>query len=173
MRIIKTILMIAMIYLAPTESLRSQSKKTIDPMEIEVLRHIIMNDTIPTVLFKTAISEMNQPLSRHLFYLSDFDICSSLVNPDSARLDKEERDYIVERFTMEVMNINKLIKNPKNYTVKKLEGQNWFVISMPVVFREGEYAIYYSKSEFSGQFVLMKKIGGSWIEVCYSSVYVE
>jgi len=166
--------MIALIYLGPTESLRSQSKKTIDETEIKVLRHIIQNDTIPTVFFKTTVSELNQPLARHLFYLSDFDICSSLVNRDSARLDKEERDYIVERFTtMEVMNINKLINNPKNYTVKKLEGQNWFVISMPVVFREGEYAIYYSKSEFSGQFVLMKKIGGSWIEVCYSSVYVE
>ena len=174
MNSIIAIIVAGLIYASSIESGFSQSKKTIDPLEIEVLRHIIMNDTIPTVLFKTAISELNQPLARHLFYLSDFDICSSLVNPDSARLDKEERDYIVERFTtMEVMNINKLIKNPKNYTVKKLEGQNWFVISMPVVFREGEYAIYYSKSEFSGQFVLMKKIGGSWIEVCYSSVYVE
>ena len=167
-------LLIGLFLLAPTESLSSQSKKTIDPLEIEVLRNIIMNETIPTVLFRTTITEMSQPLARHLFYLTDFDICSSLVNPDSTKLDKEERDYIVDRFTtMEVMNINKLIKNPKNYTVKKLEGHNWFVISMPVVFREGEYAIYYSKSEYSGQFVLMKKIGGSWIDVCYSSVYVE
>ncbi len=55
--------MIALIYLAPTESLRSQSKKTIDPLEIEVLRHIIMNDTIPTVLFRTTITEMSQPLA--------------------------------------------------------------------------------------------------------------
>ena len=117
---------------------------------------------------------MNQPLSRHLFYLSDFDLCSTLEHPDSAKLDKEERDYIVERFsTMEVTNINKVVKIPKNYTLKKLEGHNWFVISMPVVFREGEYAIYYSKGEYSGQFVLLKKIGGSWIQVCYSSVYSE
>jgi len=169
-----TTLLLSLFFLAPIEPLRSQSKKTIDESEIQVLRNIIMNDTIPTVFFKTTISELNQPLARHLFYLSDFDLCSTLVNPDSVKLDKEERDYIVERFsTMEVMNINKLIKNPKNYSVKKLEGHNWFVISMPVVFREGEYAIYYSKSEFSGQFVLMKKIGGSWIDVCYSSVYVE
>jgi len=167
-------LLLILFFLAPTETIRSQSKKTIDPTEIEVLRNIIMNDTVPTVFFKTTISELNQPLARHLFYLSDFDLCSTLVNPDSVKLNKDERDYIVERFTtMEVMNINKLIRIPKNYTVKKLEGHNWFVISMPVVFREGEYAIYYSKSEYSGQFVLMKKIGGSWIDVCYSSVYVE
>ncbi len=154
-------------------SLQGQ-KKEIDETEIEVLRKIIQNDTVPTVYFKTTISEMSQPLSRHLFYLSDFDLCSNLVKADSAKLDKEERDYIVERFsTMEITNINKVIKTPKNYTVKKLEGHNWFVISMPVVFREGEYAIYYSKGEYSGQFVLLKKIGGSWIEVCYSSVYSE
>ena len=174
MNSIIAIIVAGLMYASSIESGFSQSKKTIDPLEIEVLRHIIMNDTIPTVLFRTTITEMSQPLARHLFYLTDFDICSSLVNPDSTKLDKEERDYIVDRFTtMEVMNINKLIKNPKNYTVKKLEGHNWFVISMPVVFREGEYAIYYSKSEYSGQFVLMKKIGGSWIDVCYSSVYVE
>ena len=149
-------------------------KKEIDQRELEVLRNIIQNDTVPTVFFKTTISEMNQPLSRHLFYLSDFDLCSTLEHPDSAKLDKEERDYIVERFsTMEVTNINKVVKIPKNYTLKKLEGHNWFVISMPVVFREGEYAIYYSKGEYSGQFVLLKKIGGSWIQVCYSSVYSE
>ena len=113
-------------------------KKEIDERELEVLRKIIQNDTVPTVYFKTTISEMNQPLSRHLFYLSDFDLCSTLEQPDSAKLDKEERDYIVERCsTMEVTNINKVVKTPKNYTVKKFEGHNWFIISMPVVFREG------------------------------------
>jgi hypothetical protein len=157
-----------------TNGISSQSKKTIDPTEIEVLRHIIMNDTVPTVFFKTTITELSQPLSRHLFYIDDFDLCSSLVNADSVKLNKEERDHIVERFaTMEATNINKVIRTPKNFTLKKLDGHDWFVVSMPVVFREGEYAIYYSKSEYSGQFVLMKKIGGSWIQVCYSSVYVE
>jgi hypothetical protein len=174
MKTIKTILFAGLLGLASTQPASSQAKKTIDESEIKVLRHIIQNDTVPTVFFKTTVSELNQPLARHLFYLSDFDICSSLVNPDSVKINKEERDYIVERFsTMEVMNLNKIIRTPKNFTLKKLEGQNWFVISMPVVFREGEYAIYYSKSEFSGQFVLMRKMGGSWIEVCYSSVYVE
>ena len=167
-------LLTGLIFLTPVESVLSQSKKTIDPIEIEVLRNIIMNDTVPTVFFKTTITEMSQPLARHLFYMGDFDICSSLVHPDSTKLDKEERDYIVNRFeTMEVTNVNKVIRTPKNFTLKKLEGQNWFVISMPVVFREGQYAIYYSKSEYSGQFVLMKKIGGSWVDVCYSSVYTE
>lgn len=154
-------------------SLQGQ-KKEIDGTELEVLRKIIQNDTVPTVYFKTTISEMSQPLARHLFYMTDFDLCSSLIDPDSTKLNKEELSYIVDRFeTMEVTNINKVIRTPKNYTLKKLEGHNWFVISMPVVFREGEYAIYYSKSEYSGQFVLMKKIGGSWIDVCYSSVYTE
>ncbi len=148
--------------------------KDIDENEIQVLRNIVMTDTIPTIYFKTTVSEMNQPLSRHLFYLSDFDICSSLVHPDSAKLGDEERKYIVERFsTMEVTNINKVLREPKNFTLKKLEGHDWFVISMPVVFRDGEYAIYYSKGEYSGQFVLMRKIGGSWVDVCYSSVYSE
>ena len=97
-----------------------------------------------------------------------------MLSYDSTKLDKEERDYIVERFaTMETYNLNKLVKVPKNHTLKQLKGQNWFVISMPVVFRDGKYAIYYSKGEYSGQFVLMKKIGGGWKDVCYSAVWSE
>lgn len=167
------LVLIGLIFVIYPSSLQGQ-KKEIDGTELEVLRKIIQNDTVPTVYFKTTISEMSQPLARHLFYMTDFDLCSSLIDPDSTKLNKEELSYIVDRFeTMEITNINKVIRTPKNYTLKKLEGHNWFVISMPVVFREGEYAIYYSKSEYSGQFVLMKKIGGSWIDVCYSSVYTE
>lgn len=146
--------------------------KDIDESELQVLKEIITVDSIPTVYFKTTISELNQPLSRHLFYLSDFDICSSLVNSDSMKLDNEELRYLVDRFsTMEVQNINKLIREPKKHTLKKMEGHNWFVISMPVVFRDGKYAIYYSKGEYTGQFILMKNIDGSWTDVCYSSVW--
>lgn len=147
---------------------------SISETELQVLREIVLADSIPTVYYKTTVSDLNQPLSRHLFYLSDFDICSSLVNLDSVKLSEEERAYIVDRFaTMEVGNINKLIKDPKNHTVKQLKGHNWFVISLPVVFRDGKYAIYYSKGAYSGQFVLMKNVDGSWKDVCYSAVWNE
>lgn len=166
-------ILLGALFLTPSQSINAQTKD-LDPTELEVLKKIVLSDTIPTVFFKTTISEMNQPLSRHLFYLTDFDICSSLVDADSVKLNKDETNYIVERFsTMEVTNINKLVRDPKNYTLKQLDGHNWFVISMPVVFREGQFAIYYSKSEFSGQFVLMKKMGDAWVNVCFSSVYVE
>lgn len=166
-------LLLGTFFLTPSQSINAQTKD-LDPTELEVLKKIVLTDTVPTVFFKTTISEMNQPLSRHLFYLSDFDICSSLVNADSVKLNKEEANYIVERFSaMEVTNINKVVRDPKNYTLKQLDGHNWFVISMPVVFRDGQFAIYYSKSEFSGQFVLMKKIGDAWVNVCFSSVYTE
>ena len=143
-----------------------------DPLELQVLREIVLSDTIPTVYYKTIISDLNQPLSRSLFYLSEFDICNALVNLDSTILNKEERSYIVERFTtMEVANINKLVREPKNFSLKQLKGHNWFVISLPVVFRDGKYAIYYSKGAYSGQFILMKNIDGTWKDVCYSSVW--
>ncbi len=148
--------------------------KTIDPTELEVLKKVIKSDTIPTVYFKTIISDLNQPLSRQLFYLSEFDICNSLVDLDSASLNNEERRYIVERFSsMESKNINKLIRDPKNFSLKQLKGHNWLQISMPVVFRDGEFAIYYSKGAYSGQFTLMKKIDGYWRDVCYSAVWSE
>ena len=118
---------------------------------------------------------MNQPLARHLFYLSDFDLCSMLEKAGFREIGQRRKG--LHRRTLfhhgSHQHQYKVVKIPKNYTLKKLEGHNWFIISMPVVFREGEYAIYYSKGEYSGQFVLMKKIGGSWIEVCYSSVYSE
>ena len=168
-----TLFFIGLLALASLHLAHSQ-KKTIDETELEVLTKIVDSDSIPTVYYKTTITEMSQPLSRHLFYLKDFDICSTLVHPDSTKLDKEERDYIVERFaTMETYNLNKLVKVPKNHTLKQLKGHNWFIISMPVVFRDGKYAIYYSKGEYSGQFVLMKKIGGGWKDVCYSAVWSE
>jgi hypothetical protein len=148
--------------------------KSIDESELQVLRDIVLADSLPTVYYKTTISELSQPLSRHLFYLRDFDLCSSLVNPDSVKLSREDRDYLLERFaSMEVANINKLVKDPKNHTLKQLKGHDWLVISMPVVFRDGKYAIYYSKGEYSGQFILMKNIGGSWKDVCYASVWNE
>ena len=146
--------------------------KNMDPTELEVLNKIVLSDTIPTVYYKTITTELSQPLSRHLFYLSEFDVCSSLVNSDSVKIKKEERDYLVQRFaTMEVENINKLVREPKNHTLKKLDGHNWLVVSLPVVFREGKFAIYYSKGEYSGQFVLMENIEGTWMDVCYASVW--
>ena len=154
-------------------SVSSQSK-TIDPSELQVLKEIVVSDSIPNVYFKTVVADLNQPLSRQLFYLSDFDVCSDLVQLDAVALQSDERNFLVERFTaMESKNINKLIRDPKNHTLKQLKGHNWLQISLPVVFRDGTYAIYYSKGAYSGQFILMKHIDGLWKDVCYSSVWSE
>jgi len=167
------LLFLGLIFLFSNKPENFQSK-SIDESELQVLREIVLADTIPTVYYKTTVSDLNQPLSRSLFYLSEFDICNSLVNLDSMTLNKEERNYLVERFTtMDIANINKLIRDPKNHTLKQLKGHNWFVISLPVVFRDGKYAIYYSKGAYSGQFILMKNIEGTWKDVCYSSVWNE
>lgn len=167
------IFFLGLLILASYKSDNPQSR-TIDESELQVLRDIILVDSIPAVYYKTTISELNQPLSRLMFYLDGFDICSSIVNLDSIKLSKEDLDYLVERFsTMEIANINKLIKDPKNHTLKQLKGHNWSVISLPVVFRNGKYAIYYSKAAYSGQFILMKNIDNKWKDVCYSSVWSE
>jgi len=168
------LLFLGLIFLFSHKSVNSQSK-SIDESEIQVLREIVLVDSIPTVYFKTTISDLNQPLSRHLFYLNSFDICRrSLMNVNSIKLSEEERLYIVDRFTtMEVTNINKLIRDPKNHTLKQLKGNNWFVVSLPVVFREGNYAIYYSKGAYIGQFVLMQNIDGNWTDICYYPVWSE
>lgn len=148
--------------------------KSIDEAELEVLREVVLADSIPTVYYKTTVSDLNQPLSRHLFYLYDFDICDALMKVDSIKLSEEERLFIVDRFTtMEVANINKLIRDPKNHTLKQLKGDDWFVISLPVVFRDGKYAIYYSNSRYNGRFVLMKNVEGNWTDVCYSPIWSE
>ena len=167
------LLFLGLIFLFSNKSENFQSK-SIDESELQVLREIVLADTIPTVYYKTTVSDLNQPLSRSLFYLSEFDICNSLVNLDSMTLNKEERNYLVERFsTMDIANVNKLIRDPKNHTLKQLKGHDWFVVSLPVVFRDGKYAIYYSKGAYSGQFILMKNIDGTWKDVCYSSVWNE
>jgi len=165
------LLFLGLIFLYANKPENFQSK-TIDESELQVLREIVLADTIPTVYNKTIVSDLNQPLSRSLFYLSEFDICNSLVNLDSMTLTNKERNYIAERFTtMNTVNINKLIREPKNHTLKELKGHNWFVISLPVVFRDGQFAIYYSKGAYGGQFILMENIEGAWKDVCYSSVW--
>lgn len=167
------IVIIGLLILASYKSDNPQSR-TIDDAELQVLRDIVLVDSIPIVYYKTLVSELSQPLSRYLFYFDDFDICNSLMNLDSMQLDEEELNYLVERFTtMEIANINKLIRDPKNHTLKQLKGHNWTVISLPVVFRNGKYAIYYSKGAYSGQFILMKNIDGKWKDVCYYSVWSE
>lgn len=168
------ILGIPLLFLLASYQAKLFQSKSIPESELQVLKEIVVSDTIPTVYYKTINSDLNQSLSRQLFYLSDFDICSSLVNLDSMKLKKEERDYLVDRFsTMEVFNVNKLIREPKNYSLKQLDGHNWSQISLPVVFREGQYAIYYSKGAYSGQFVLMKNVEGNWKDICYTSVWSE
>ncbi len=163
----------ALLFLVTFPSAGQQSKD-MDPTELQVLSDIIQADTIPTVYFKTAITDLNQPLSRHLYYLKGFDLCTTMENPDSLKMDMKERNYIVDRFTtMEIQNINKLIKEPKNYTLKDLKGKDWLVISLPVVFRDGKYAIYYSMKAYAGRFNLMKIIDGKWQTICYSYVWTE
>ena len=172
MRII-ALIFLGLLILASNKTEDYQSK-TMSEDEFEVLRAIVLADSIPTVYYKTTISELNQPLSRLIFYLDGFDICSSLVNLDSTKFDREEINYLVERFsTMETENINKLVRDPKNHTLKQLKGHNWNVISLPVVFRNGKFAIYYSKGAYSGQFILMQNIDGEWNDVCYSGVWSE
>ena len=75
--------------------------------------------------------------------------------------------------TMETFNVNKLVKEPKNYTVKTLDEPKTYMVSMPVVFREGKYAIYYAKGAYGGQFLLMKKIKNYWVNVCSSTVWTR
>lgn len=165
------LLFLGLILLFANKPANFQSK-SIAESELQVLTEIVLADTIPTVYYKTIVADLNQPLSRSLFYLSEFDICNSLVNLDSMTLTNKERNYIAERFTtMNTVNINKLIREPKNHTLKELKGHNWFVISLPVVFRDGKYAIYYSKGAYGGQFILMENIEGTWKDVCYSSVW--
>lgn len=149
-----------------------QKPDEVQPEELEVLKDIILTDSIPTVYFKTIVTDINQPLSRHLFYLNSFDFCNALMTMDSLKIDKKERDYLVDRFTaMKSSNINKLVKDPKNHSIKELKGHDWTVISLPVVFRDGKFAIYYSKGAYSGQFILMENIDGQWQDVCYSAVW--
>ena len=155
-------LLFGLIILFSSKPVNSQSK-SIDATELQVLTEVVLSDSIPAIYYKTIVSDLNQPLSRQLFYLTDFDLCNSLVQSDSMAMTKEERNYLVDRFTaMQPENINKLIRDPKNHTLKQLKGHNWFQISLPVVFRDGQYAIYYSKGAYSGQFILMKQIDGSW-----------
>jgi len=172
-RLLPLIVLIGLLFLASSTSINSQSR-SIDESEFQVLSDIILGDSIPSVYYKTTVSDLNQPLSRHLFYLKDFDFCNSDENLDSLKLDQKERNYLVERFAkMEIENINKIVRDPKNHTLKQLNGHDWSVISLPVVFRNGKYAVYYSKGAYSGQFNLMKNIDGSWAKICSSTIWVE
>ena len=92
------LLFLGLIFLYANKPENFQSK-SIDESELKVLKEIVLADTIPTVYFKTIVSDMNQPLSRQLFYLTDFDVCNFLVNLDSMSLNREERSYLAERFT--------------------------------------------------------------------------
>ena len=172
-RLIRLLFLHLVLVLMFDQSVYAQAKD-MDPTELEVLKKIITTDTIPTIYFRTSVTDLNQPLSRHIFYLNDFDLCSGLANLDSVKLKSKDRDYIVDRFTtMESENINKLIRDPKNFTLKNLEGNNWYVISLPVVFRDGKYAIYYARGPFGGQFILMENIEGVWMNVCTSTVWMQ
>jgi len=168
------ILSVPLIFFMTSYQVKVFQSKSMDESEIQVLSDIILIDSIPYVYYKTTNSDLNQPLSRHLFYLKDFDLCNSVENLDSLKLSPKDRSYLVERFTeMETVNINKIIRDPKNNTLKQLTGHKWAVISLPVVFKNGKYAVYYSKGAYNGQFNLMKNIDGTWTNICSSTIWVD
>lgn len=151
----------------------STLKKSVDNQnDIKNILENIINQN--QVYYKTIIKDLGKPIDYYIEpHLLEFHLCGSELNNDLITITNNEIDSLkIEFSNQKVTIINKLDLNIKTNLTKK-QKLNTSFISMPVLFRNNNLAIYYSYSRNGGGFNLLKKINGEWKNICANSVWIE
>lgn len=141
------------------------------PEEYKILNFITKNSK-NKVFYKTISTTLfNERLNNYVETIN-FVLCTKNIEPDKAKLTAAEIHLLKNKFReLIVEKINKkFIKNPKVLTKNKKKS---FYISLPIIFRNGKCAIYYSESSGGGQFNLLIKKNDKWEGYCSSMVWIE
>ncbi len=148
----------------------TKKTKTPDPREIEVLDWILTNNDF--IFYKT-ITEDWKPIYLYLQpdglpFIGDC-LFTPLLKDKELGLNKEDLNHLQREIKSQTpVNLNNIpIRNKDKLTRKKLVKQTWGApettyISMPVLLNDASIAVYYMKSDSSGEFRVLKKIDGVW-----------
>ncbi|SFS32816.1 hypothetical protein SAMN04487906_0009 [Zhouia amylolytica] len=131
-----------------------------------------MRDCIPKeVLWVIKTTRLQQGLDEYVSTIN-FKLCIDNIKSSESELTSDEIKFLKNQFkSLKVEEINKKrIINSENITNIRKQG---YYISMPVIFRENNCAIYYSENGTSGQFNLLIKRNNKWECYCPSRVWME
>jgi hypothetical protein len=145
----------------------------LDKENINVLYSILNNSN--DVYYKTIIEDLGKSLDFQIEpYLLEFSLCDKNINLGTTKISNKEIIFLKKEFkTQSIIRIDKIDPSFKNKTTKRIERFKTVRISMPIVFRNGSMAIYYSNSTYGGGFSLLQKEDNRWKAICSNSVWIE
>ena len=137
--------------------------------------HSILSNSNETIYYKTIIEDLRKSLDSQIEpYLLEFSLCDKNINQGATKISNKEIIFLKKEFKAQsIIRIDKINPNFKNKTTKKIERFKTARISMPIVFRNGSMAIYYSNSTYGGGFNLLQKKDNRWKAICSNSVWIE
>ncbi len=141
------------------------------------------NDELKVV--ETILNNANYIFLDHTFSYNDlekYDInledlnywnpCKYKFEKDQALLTEKEYKFLNDQF----QNLNKVkldIESSKLTDKVDLNNSRQSSITYPILFRNNEYAVYYSEQRYGGQITLMKKENDKWILYCSYIIWIE
>ncbi len=131
---------------------------------LENIKGKIFHKTISTTFFDEDLENFVGTIN--------FSLCTENIDSIETELTISEMEFLemgLRELKTKKVNGN-LAKFPKKITNKKKDA---YFISMPIVFRNGKHAIYYSETNGGGQFNLLVKKGSRWEGSCSSMVWIE
>jgi len=104
----------------------------------------------------------------------DFPLCINNSIKPSNIFEKSDFEYIKNQFNeLKIIEIRKsLLKNKSAITKIKGKEETSFM-TFPIIFKNGNYAIYYSESRYGGEFNLLKKEDEKWEKICSNLLWIE
>jgi hypothetical protein len=142
----------------------------------DILNSIIENQKNPNIYYRTINTKYDKSnLSKYINQqFLDFPLCVNKSIESSKIFDKADFDYLKNKFKeLKIIKIKKsLIKDKLAVTKIKGENERTF-ITFPIIFKNGNYAIYYSETKYGGEFSLLKKENEKWEKICSNLLWIE
>jgi hypothetical protein len=139
--------------------------------ELKVLKSILENSKYP-ILKNPIRQEYIDQLDLDLSYFNILNPCKYELEKNTELLTREE-----------IIKLNAAFKELESFVFdfdspNLIEDKNESTplttsITIPVFFRNGKFAAYYSEQRYGGQMNLLKKENNKWVRYCSYSVWIE
>jgi len=168
----KLIILLKIVILIPTLlSCYSINNSSQNNDQLEVLKSIV-DDSKYGINKKTISQEYIDKLDLDLEDLNFWNPCKYQLEENNALLTEKEIKYLNAKFSkLETKNLEFNSSNIKS----KINTENSRITSIttPILFRNKNFAVYYSEQRYGGQINLLKKEKNKWIKYCSYLVWVE
>ena len=132
----------------------------------------IIAESSEGVYYKTFSSEDIHNLNIDLQDLNFWNPCKYKLEEKDSRLKQEEVDYLNKQWKG-LKSVKLKSDLPKLKRKRKPDDTRLTTITLPITFRNGNYAVYYSEQRYGGQINLLKKEDEKWIIYCSYMVWIE